>query len=106
MLRDLKIALALLMALIWLMGCASTQEPIMADRGSRIDHVAIVYDIDHTPGGRVDKEEFCNFFKDKELGARTFEALDKQKKGYLTREDVEKKQEILDQVIRLTTPKR
>ncbi len=104
MLKDLRIALSLLTVLVWLVGCASTPEPVVADRGSRIDSVAILYAIDQTPEGRVNKEEFCSYFKDKDLGARTFELLDKKKKGYLTREDVEKKQEILDQVIRLTTP--
>jgi hypothetical protein len=104
MLKDLGIALSFLMVLVWLMGCASTPEPVVADRGSRIDYVAIYSAINQTPEGRVNKEEFCSYFKDKDLGARTFEALDKKKKGYLTKEDVEKNQAILDQVIRLTTP--
>ncbi|MFZ5449024.1 MAG: hypothetical protein ACOZFS_10365 [Thermodesulfobacteriota bacterium] len=104
--KNLKVAPLLLsiLAVAWLMGCASAPEPVVADKDSMIDYVAICSAIDQTQEGKVDRQEFCNYFKDKDLGARTFETLDKQKKGYLTREDVEKKEERLEQVIRLTTP--
>ena len=105
-----KTTLALLTVLIMacLAGCAGTATAPQAsvDQGSRLDVGAICSAIDNNPEGKVDKKEFCSYFKEEqELAAKTFDDLDTQKKGYITKKDVRIKQRELDQVIRLTTPR-
>jgi len=105
--NDLKIPLVLLTIFItvWCMGCASSPpERVIADQGFRVDVAAVCSAVEKSPEGKMDKQEFCRYFKDQEGAAETFDALDATKKGYITKEDVVKKQEALDQVIRLTTP--
>ena len=105
--NELKIPLVLLTIFILgrCMGCASSpQERVIAVQGFRVDVAAVCSAVDQNPAGKMNKQEFCRYFKDQEGAAETFDALDTTKKGYITKEDVVKKQEALDQVIRLTTP--
>jgi len=107
--NDLKISLVFLtiFTTVWFMGCAaSPPERVIRDQGFRVDVAAVCSAIDQSPEGKMNKQEFCRYFKDQEGAAETFDALDTRQKGYVTREDVLKKQEALDQVIRFTTPRR
>ena len=93
-----------LLVAVGLAGCASTPEPVVRDEGFRVDVGAICSGIDKSPEGKIDKKEFCRYFKDKDKAEQTFDSLDTKKQGYVTKEDVLKNQQQLDQVIRLTTP--
>jgi hypothetical protein len=107
--NDLKIPSVLLtiFTTVWFMGCAaSPPERVIRDQGFRVDVAAVCSAIDQSPEGKMDKQEFCRYFKDQEGAAETFDALDTKQKGYVTKEDVMKKQEALEQVIRFTTPTR
>ncbi len=101
-----QITLVLLTLLVaaWLTGCASTPEPVVPDEGFRVDVGAICSVIDKNPEGKIDKQEFCTYFKNKDKAEQTFDSLDTKKCGYITKEDVLKHQQQMDQIIRLTTP--
>ena len=49
-------------------------------------------------------KEFCTYFKDKAQAEQAYNMLDPDHRGYVTREDVRKKRQALDQIIRFTTP--
>jgi len=90
---------------VWFMGCAaSPPERVIRDQGFRVDVAAVCSAIDQSPEGKMNKQEFCRYFMDQEKAAETFDTLDTTQKGYVTKEDVVKKQDDLEQVIRLTTP--
>jgi hypothetical protein len=90
---------------VWLLGCAaSPPAKVIPDQGFRVDVVAICSAIDQSPEGKMNKQEFCRYFTNQEAAVETFDALDTNRKGYVTKEDMLRKQETLDQVIRLTTP--
>ncbi len=105
---ELKISSALLTIFIavWLSGCAASPPParVIPDQGFRVDVVAVCSAIEHSPEGKMNQQEFCRYFKDQEGALETFNALDTTHKGYVTKDDVLRKQEAMDQVIRLTTP--
>jgi hypothetical protein len=106
--KDLKIPLVLLtiFIMVWLMGCAaSTQERVIPDQGFRVDVGAVCSAVEQSPEGKMDKQQFCTYFRDKVQAEQAYNLLDTEHKGYVTREDVRKKQEALDEVIRLTGPK-
>jgi hypothetical protein len=89
-----------------LLGCAaSTPERVAPAPGSRMDVDAICSAVDQSPDGKLSKEQFCTYFKNQEKAAQTFDALDTKQKGYVTKEDVQTRQENLDHVIRLTGPR-
>ena len=107
MVKDLKTGLVLwtIVTTAWLVGCAaSPPERVIADQGFRVDVPAVCSAIDQSPEGKMNKQEFCQYFKDQQGAPETFDALDTTQKGYVTKEDVVKKQKALDQVIRFTTP--
>ncbi len=101
-----KITLFLLTVFVtaWLLGCTSTPERVVPDEGFRVDVGAICSVIDKNPEGKIDKQQFCTYFKDKDQAGQTFDSLDTKKRGYITKEDVLKHQQQMDQIIRLTTP--
>ncbi len=95
-----------LFVMVWFIGCASTPERAVPDEGFRVDVGAICSAIDKNPEGKLDKQEFCAYFKDKDMAAQTFDSMDTKKRGYITKEDLLNNQQRYDQVIRLTTPSR
>ena len=106
--KNLKIPFVLLtiFIMVWLMGCAaSTPERVIPDQGFRVDVGAVCSAVEQSPEGKMDKQQFCTYFRDKVQAEQAYNSLDTEHKGYVTREDVRKKQEALDEVIRLTGPK-
>jgi hypothetical protein len=104
--RTFFLALCTILLSAWLMGCAaSSPERVMPDQGSRMDVDAICAAADQSPDGKLSKQQFCSYFKDQNQAAQTFDALDTKQKGYVTKEDVQTRQENLDHVIRLTGPR-
>ena len=94
------------LSVLWLTGCAtSTPERVIPDQGFRVDVGAVCSAVETSPEGKMEKQEFCTYFKDKAQAEQAYNLLDTEHKGYVTREDVRKKQEALDEVIRLTGPK-
>jgi hypothetical protein len=94
------------LSVLWLTGCAaSTPERVIPDQGFRVDVGAVCSAVEQSPEGKMDKQQFCTYFRDKVQAEQAYNSLDTEHKGYVTREDVRKKQEALDEVIRLTGPK-
>ena len=90
---------------VWLVGCAtSPPERVIPDQGFRVDVAAVCSAVEKSPEGKMEKQQFCTYFRDKNEAERTYDVLDTEHKGYVTREDVRKKQQALDQVIRFTAP--
>jgi hypothetical protein len=90
---------------VCLAGCAASPPArVIPSQGFRIDVGAVCSAIDQSPEGRMNQQEFCRYFKNQEGAVEAFEALDTKHKGYVTKDDVLRKQETMDQVIRLTTP--
>lgn len=105
--KDLRIPLMFLtiFTMAWLTGCASSPpERVIPNQGFRVDVPAICSAISESPEGKMDKQAFCQYFKDQAGAAETFDTLDSTHKGYVTEADVLKKQKELDQVIRFTNP--
>jgi|WetSurMetagenome_2_1015567.scaffolds.fasta_scaffold210845_2 hypothetical protein len=92
------------LTLLWLTGCASTPERVVPNEGLRVDVGAVCSAVETSPEGKMEKQEFCTYFKDQAQAEQAYKVLDSEQKGYVTREDVRKKQQALDQVIRFTTP--
>ncbi len=103
--RKIRFMLVTVFMMAWIMGCASSPpERVVANEGFRVDVPAICSAINETPEGKMDKQQFCQYFKDQKGAAETFDTLDSAHKGYVTQEDVLKKQKSLDQVIRFSAP--
>jgi|WetSurMetagenome_2_1015567.scaffolds.fasta_scaffold273741_2 hypothetical protein len=105
--KNLKTPLMLLtiFTMAWLTGCASSPpERVVSNQGFRVDVPAICSAINESPEGKMNKKEFCQYFKDQAGAAETFDTLDSTRKGYVTEADVLKKQRDLDQVIRFSSP--
>ena len=84
--------------------CLLSPERVMPNQGFRVDVPAICSAINESPEGKMNKQEFCQYFKDQAGAAETFDTLDSSHKGYVTEADVLKKQRELDQVIRFSSP--
>ncbi len=90
--------------LVWLIGCAtSPPERVIPDQGFRVDVGAVCSAVEHSPEGKMEKQQFCSYFKDQVQAEKAYNALDPENKGYVTQEDVRKKRQALDQVIRFST---
>ena len=93
------------LTVLWLTGCAaSTPERVIPDQGFRVDVGAVCSAVETSPEGKMEKKEFCTYFKDKAQAEQAYNMLDPDHRGYVTREDVRKKRQALDQIIRFTTP--
>ncbi len=94
-----------LLTVLWLSGCAaSTPERVIPDSGFRVDVSAVCSAVETSPEGKMEKKEFCSYFKDKVQAEQAYNVLDPNHRGYVTREDVIKKRQALDQIIRFTSP--
>ena len=93
------------LTVLWLTGCAtSTPERVIPDQGFRVDVGAVCSAVEQSPEGKMEKKQFCSYFKNKAQAEEAYNLLDPEHRGYVTREDVRKKRQALDQVIRFTTP--
>ncbi len=76
----------------------------MPNQGFRVDVGAVCSAVEKSPEGKMDKQEFCTYFKNQVEAEKAYDLLDPENKGYVTQEDVRRKRQALDQVIRFTNP--
>jgi len=89
----------------WLTGwAASTPERVIPDQGFRVEAGAVCSAVETSPEGKIEKPEFCIYLKDEAQAEQAYNVLDPGHRGYVTREDVRKKRQALEQIIRFTTP--
>ena len=77
-LRSGGIALATLLAALWLAGCATTQ-----DKQAEADRNALCSVLDTNQDGKITREEFMARTDDKNKGLEVFEKCDTGKRSYL-----------------------
>ncbi len=77
------IALALWLAALWVAGCVTPEE-----RKAQADKEALCAGLDTNQDGRITKEEFIAQTSDKAKGLEVFEKCDKERKGYLTYDEL------------------
>jgi Ca2+-binding EF-hand superfamily protein len=93
------IALATLLAALWLAGCATTK-----DKQAEADRDALCSVLDTNHDGKITKEEFMARTNDKNKGLEVFEKCDTDKKGYLTYDEVWSQRQMLPPEFLITTP--
>ena len=97
--RSGGIALATLLAALWLAGCATTQ-----DKQAEADRNALCSVLDTNKDGKITREEFMARTDDKNKGLEVFEKCDTGKKGYLTYDEVWSQRMMFPQEFIITTP--
>ena len=97
--RSGSIALALLLAVLWMAGCATPQ-----DRQAQADRDALCSVLDADQDGKITKEEFMAKTTDKAKGLEVFEKCDTGKKGYLTYDELWSQRLMLRPELIITTP--
>jgi hypothetical protein len=98
-LRSGIIALATLLAVLVMAGCATT-----ADKQARADHDALCSVLDTNKDGKITKEEFMAKTTDKAKGLEVFEKCDTDKKGHLTYDEVWQNRMLIPPSLIITTP--
>jgi Ca2+-binding EF-hand superfamily protein len=93
------IALATLLAVSWMAGCATTE-----DKQAQADKQALCSVLDTNQDGKITKEEFMARTNDKNKGLEVFKKCDTGTKGYLTYDEVYQQRMLLPQELVITTP--
>jgi hypothetical protein len=93
------IALALWLAALLMVGCATPQ-----DKQAQTDRDALCSVLDTNKDGKITKEEFMARTNDKAKGLEVFEKCDTGKKGYLTYDEIGSQRMMLPQTLIITTP--
>jgi Ca2+-binding EF-hand superfamily protein len=95
-----------ILVLVWTLGlllsaCASTSPQTQASGGN---FAALCRNIDTNHDGKISREEFLAAAKNKEEAATIFDMCDVEKQGSITYEQAYR-EDMLQEVIRLTTPR-
>ena len=97
--RLVGMALATLLATLWMSGCATTE-----DKKAQTDRDALCSVLDTDKDGKITKEEFMAKTSDKAKGLEVFEKCDTHKKGYLTYDEFGPQRMMLPPELIITTP--
>lgn len=92
----------LLVALITVAGCATTEPPVTQ---SKVDYNTLCYFVGKKPEAPITKEEFVGAAKNKEQAEKVFLLCEPSKNQILTKEDFDAlKPELKQEVMRLVSP--
>jgi len=97
--RSGGIALVILLAVLLMAGCATTE-----DKKAQTDKDALCAVLDTNRDGKISKEEFMARTSDKKKGLEVFEKCDSDKKGYLTYDEVWSQRMMLPPELTIYTP--
>ena len=97
--RSGRITLALLLAVLLMAGCATTE-----DKKAQADRNALCSVLDTDKDGKITKEEFMAKTSDKAKGLEVFEKCDTDKKGYLTYDEIWSRRTLVPPELIITTP--
>ena len=97
--RSGRITLALLLAVLLMAGCATTE-----DKKAQADRDALCSVLDTDQDGKITKEEFMAKTNDKAKGLEVFEKCDTDKKGYLTYDEFWSRRTMVPPELIITTP--
>ena len=93
------IALATLLAALWMAGCATTE-----DRQAQTDRAALCSVLDTNHDGKISREEFMARTSDKNKGLEVFQKCDTGNKGYLTYDEFWSQRQMFPPELLITTP--
>jgi len=94
-----RIALALLLVVPLMAGCATTE-----DKQAQADRDTLCSVLDTDKDGKITKEEFMAKTNDKAKGLEVFEKCDTGKKGYLTYDEFWSRRVMFPPELIITTP--
>jgi len=97
--RLVGMALATLLATLWMSGCATTE-----DKKAQTDRDALCSVLDTDKDGKITKEEFMARTNDKNKGLEVFQKCDADKNEHLTYDEVWKNRMMLPPELLITTP--
>jgi Ca2+-binding EF-hand superfamily protein len=93
------IALATLLAALWMAGCATTE-----DKQAQTDRDRLCSALDTNRDGKITPEEFMARTNDKKKGLEVFQKCDTGNKGYLTHDELWNQRHMLPPELLITTP--
>ena len=85
-------------------GYASSAERTTPDNGSENDVAAIWSTSDKNPEGKINNQEVCTYLNNNDLAEQTINSRDIKQKDRMTNNYSKKDGEVLNNVVRITTP--
>jgi hypothetical protein len=86
------------------LGYTSSPERTNPDKGSENDVAAIWSTSDKNPEGKMNKQELCTYLNNNDLAEQTINSPDTKQKDRITKDYSKKNGEVLNNVVRITTP--